>query len=146
MPGAPRGLFLTLANSHPSAVQPSARCLAPWRIWFGPVENKTLTSLQDLKCTFGGRGTPDDKWECDSSLPCGCDQGKSQERSSLGVASHPLFPPFHIGWLNRFRVLTLKACGTLILPQGDNSSSWRYLYMSALPHLSWADRSDTPES
>jgi hypothetical protein len=29
LPGVPRGLFTTLANSHPSATQPSARGLTP---------------------------------------------------------------------------------------------------------------------
>jgi hypothetical protein len=43
-------------SRHPSAMQPSARCLTSCLKWFGPVENKTLTSLQDLKCTFGGEG------------------------------------------------------------------------------------------
>jgi hypothetical protein len=35
------------------------------------------------------------------------------KESPLGVASRPLFPPLHIGWLNRFRMLSPKACGSL---------------------------------
>jgi hypothetical protein len=56
LPGALRGSFTTLDNIHPSATQPSARCLTPGLRWFDPLENKTFMILQDLMCTFGGRG------------------------------------------------------------------------------------------
>jgi hypothetical protein len=140
LPGAPRGSFTTLDKFHPSATQPSAPCLTPWLRCFGPVENKILTSLQDVKCTFGGEvGIPDDQWEGGTSQPCGYDQRKPHERILT-------FPPLSMGWLNRFSVLSSKACGTLTVLEGDNSSSRSYPHTSALPHSSRADRSDTQES
>jgi hypothetical protein len=41
-------------------------------------------------------------------------QGKLRDCDALGVIKvQPLFPPLHVGWLSRFRVLSQKACGTL---------------------------------
>jgi hypothetical protein len=84
-------------------------------MWFGPIKNRTLTSLQDLECTFGGRGV--------SQMVSGsatladhavATRDNRTKKSSLGVLlNHPSFPPRHMGWLNRFRVFSPKACITL---------------------------------
>jgi hypothetical protein len=37
--------------------------------------------------------------------------------SPLGVASHLLLPPLHMDWLNHFRLLSPKACGTFGCPR-----------------------------
>jgi hypothetical protein len=116
LPGALKGSFTTLANFHPSAMQQSARCLTPWLRWFGPVENKTLTSLQDLKCMFGGRGVSQMTSGSVTLLNhAGATRENHMKGLPLGVASHPSFPPLHMGGLNRFRVLSLKACGTILV-------------------------------
>jgi hypothetical protein len=105
---------MTLAKFHLSAMQPLAQCLTPWLRWFGPVENKILMSLQDLKCTFRKRGI--------SQVTSGSatlvnhavvTRENHMKGSPLGVASHPSFPLLHMGWLNHFRVLSPKACDTL---------------------------------
>jgi hypothetical protein len=42
------------------------------------------------------------------------DRESHANKSPLWLISiHPSFPPLHMGWMNRFRVLSLKACGTL---------------------------------
>jgi hypothetical protein len=58
----------------------------------------------------------------------------------------PTFPPLHMGWSNRFRMLSLKVCSNLSVLKGDNSGNRGYPHTSALPHSSQVDRSDTQES
>jgi hypothetical protein len=54
----------------------------------------------------------DGKWGCDSSYQVVVTRRDHKKILPLGVASYPLFPPLHMGWLNHFRVLSPKACGT----------------------------------
>jgi hypothetical protein len=114
LPGAQRGSFTMLAKFHPSVTQPSAQYLTPWLRWFGPVENKTLMSLQDTKCTFGGRGVSQvNSGSVILAIHAVVTRKNHMKSSPLGVASHPTFLPLHMGWSNRFRVLSPKVCGTL---------------------------------
>jgi hypothetical protein len=66
MLGAPRGSFTALANYHPSTTQPSVRCLTPWLGWFGPVENRTVTSVRHKESIFAGRVPSDGYSERDT--------------------------------------------------------------------------------
>jgi hypothetical protein len=81
---------MTLANFHPSATKPLAWCLTPWLRWFGPVENKTLMSLQDLDCVFGGRGMSQiTSWSATLANHAVATRENRMKGSPLGVASRP---------------------------------------------------------
>jgi hypothetical protein len=145
LPGAPRVSFTTLNNYPPSATQPSARCLTPWLRWSGPVKNRNLTSLQDQECMFRGRGLSQ-MVIGSAALPdhvVTARESRANKSPLAVISSHPSFPPLHMGWLNCFRVLSPKACGTLSILYGDNSSGRSYLYMSALSYSSRTNCSNT---
>jgi hypothetical protein len=123
LPGAPRRSFTTPAIDHPSATQPSARCLTPWLRWFGPVKKVPSRASWTKSARSGGEGYPHGNWECDTCWS----RSYTNKKSPLWVVTiHPSFPPLHMSWLNRFRVLCLKACGTLSVLKGDSSSSRSY--------------------
>jgi hypothetical protein len=103
LPGAPRGSFSTLAIYHPSAMQPSARCLKPRLRWFGPVKNKTLTSLQEQSCTFGGLGVSQvsSGSATFANRAIAAKENRTNKLPLEVVLNHPSFQPLHVGWLNR---------------------------------------------
>jgi hypothetical protein len=113
LPGALRGSFMTLAKFHRSATQHDASHLG-----LGDFillrENKTLTCLQDLRCTFGGRGVSQiSSGSATLANHAVVAKENSMTEMPVGVENHPSFPPLHMGCINRFRVLSLKASGTL---------------------------------
>jgi hypothetical protein len=111
LPGAPRGSFLILAIYHPSAMQPSSRCLTPWLRWFGPVENKDPCEPQDQQYSLGGRGVSQMAVGSATIVRHAVLPGKTAWLwRPWGLTP---FPPLHVGWLSCFRVLSQKACGTL---------------------------------
>jgi hypothetical protein len=93
----------------------------------------------------GEGGIPDDQWECDTVLSRGRDQVNLHEGiAPVGSAKLPTFPPLHMGWSDRFRVLSPKACGTLLVLQGDNSSNRSYPHTAPVVVLILTPRLSLP--
>jgi hypothetical protein len=57
---------------------------------------------------------------------CGCDQTRAQDSIAPRCGNLPLFPVLHMGWLNRFRVLSPKPCSTKMVLYENNSTSRIY--------------------